>query len=221
MRCAACTVDLEGTWSRCPLCGSDAVTGDPAPSPLLAAPLLFSRRRVLKALFLASLAMIFASFLVQLVFSRDLPGLGALRSVWLGVASMWLLVLMAVRKRRNLAKGTVYLVTLIGLICAYWDYLTGWHGWSLTWAIPIVCAASIIGLLITVRVMRVEVGEHVLYSALTMALGVVPIIFLVFGWVSESLPSLICVCLSLVALALLLHNRSAEMRGELAKRLNL
>jgi hypothetical protein len=45
---------------------------------------------------------------------------------------------MAVRKRRNVAKGTVHLVVLVGLICVYWDYLTGCRGWSLTYAVPIL-----------------------------------------------------------------------------------
>ena len=122
-------------------------------------------------LFLTSIAVISASFIAQLLFNRGLAGIGVLRSVWLGVVTTWLVVVMAVRKRRNVAKGTVYLVVLIGQVCVYWDYLTGWHGWSLTYAVPIVCACSIVALLITVRVMRIEVGEHIVYSGLMLLLG--------------------------------------------------
>ena len=129
-------------------------------------------------LFLSSITVILASFVAQLLFSRGLDGIGVLRSVWLGVITMWLVVLMAVRKRRNVAKGTVYLVVLVGLVCVYWDYLTGWRGWSLTYAVPILDASSIVALLITVRVMRIEVGEHILYSGLTVLLGLAPIGFL-------------------------------------------
>jgi hypothetical protein len=176
---------------------------------------------VLRVLFLASLAVILASFVVQLLFSRGVEGIGALRSVWLGVITMWLVVLMAVRKRRNVAKGTVYLVVLVGLICVYWDYLTGWHGWSLNYAVPIVCACSIVALLITVRVMRIEVGEHIVYSGLTVLLGLAPIGFLAFGWVTTPLPSAICGALSVVVLVLLQLARGAEVRHELSKRLHL
>lgn len=219
-RCAECAVDIEGAWTRCPLCGA-ATAGETTPSPLPAVPLEFSRRRVLRVLFLASLAVILASFVVQLLFSRGVEGIGALRSVWLGVITMWLVVLMAVRKRRNVAKGTVYLVVLVGLICVYWDYLTGWHGWSLNYAVPIVCACSIVALLITVRVMRIEVGEHIVYSGLTVLLGLAPIGFLAFGWVTTPLPSAICGALSVVVLVLLQLARGAEVRHELSKRLHL
>jgi len=176
---------------------------------------------VLRVLFLASIAVILASFVVQLLLSRGLEGIGALRSVWLGLITMWLVVLMAVRKRRNVAKGTVYLVVLVGLVCVYWDYLTGWRGWSLTYAVPIVSACSIVALLITVRVMRIEVGEHILYSGLTVLLGLAPIVFLALGWVNDPVPSATCGALSLVTLVLMQLARGPDVRHELAKRLHL
>lgn len=219
-RCTECAVDIEGSWTSCPLC-AEPISGAPTRSPFPTVPLNFSRRRVLRILFLSSIAVILASFAAQLLLATSPAGFGALRSVWLGVSAMWLVVLMAVRKRRNVAKNTVYLVILVGLVCVYWDYLTGWHGWALTYAVPIVCASSIVALLITVRVLRVEVGEHIVYSVLTMLLGLAPIGFLAFGWVNDVLPSVICGALSIVALVLLQIARGAEVRHELAKRLHL
>jgi Family of unknown function (DUF6320) len=218
-RCTECAVDIEGAWTRCPLCAAP-VSGEAVASPLPAVPLEFSRRRVLRMLFLTSIAVILASFAVQLLFNRQPAGIGVFRSVWLGVVTMWLVVVMAVRKRRNVAKGTVYLVVLVGLICLYWDYLTGWRGWSLTYAVPIVCAFSIVALLITVRVMRIEVGEHIIYSGLTLLLGLVPIGFLAFGWVTNPLPSSLCGALG-STLVLMQFARGPDLRHELAKRLHL
>lgn len=219
-RCDRCAVDIEGTWTGCPLCVAPVV-GEPVASPFPAVPLTFSRARVLRVLFLTSIAVILASFVAQLLFSRDLTGIGVLRSVWLGISSMWLVVLMAIRKRRNLAKSTVYLVVLVGLVCVYWDYLTGWRGWSLTYAVPIVCASAIVALLITVRVMRIEVGEHIVYSGLTVLLGLAPIGFLALGWVTNPLPAGICGALALLALVPLQTVRGSDVRHELAKRLHL
>lgn len=218
--CVECAVDIEGPWTRCPLCAGD-VAGEETADPLPAAPLRFSRRRVLKVLFLTSLLVIVGSFVVQLFFSRDAAGIGVLRSLWLGVVTMWLVVLMAVRKRRNVAKGTAYLVVVIALVCVYWDYLTGWRGWSLTYAVPIVCTCSVVAVLITVRVMRTEVGEHVVYSGLIMVLGLAPLVFLAFGWVSDPVPSSICGGFSVFALVLMQLARGSDVRHELAKRLHL
>lgn len=219
-RCPECAVNIEGTWRHCPLCATPT-TGEPTRSTFPAVPLTFSRRRILKILFLSSIALILGSMAAQLLLDRSPDGFGFLRSLWLGVTAMWLVVLMAVRKRRNVAKNIVYLVLLIGLVCVYWDYLSGWHGWSLSYAVPIVCGSSILALLITVQVMRIEVGEYIVYSGLTVLLGLAPIGFLVFGWVTQPLPSAICSAISIVALVTLQVYRGAEVRHELAKRLHL
>lgn len=219
-RCHECAVDIEGDWDRCPLCKA-VVTGDAVASPLPTVPLRFSRRRVLRVLFATSIAVILGSFAAQLLFSRGPAGIGVLRFVWLGVITMWLVVLMAVRQRRNVAKGTVYLVVLVGLLCVYWDYLTGWHRWSVTFAVPIVCACSIVALLITVRVLRIEVGEHIVYSGLTVLLGLMPLGFLAFGWVTTSLPSGICGALSVFALVMIQLTGGGHLRHELTRRLHL
>ena len=134
-RCPDCAVGVEGEWTRCPLCAA-TLEGTAAPSPYPAVPRRFRRRRVLRVLTLTSLAVISLSFLAQLLFRPEEQGLGALRSVWLGVVATWLVVLVAVSKRRNLAKFIVYLVALAGGVCVYWDYLTGWDAWSLTFVVP-------------------------------------------------------------------------------------
>lgn len=218
-RCEACAVGIEGTWERCPLCGA-STAGASVPDPLPAVPLDFSRRRVLRILFFASLGVILVSLAAQLLFNRGDAGVGVLRSIWLGVVALWLVVIMAVRKRRNVAKGTAYVVILLGGVSAYWDYLTGWHGWALSYAVPATCACSIVAVLITVRVMRTEVGEHIVYSWMTAVLGLVPVVFLALGWVRQPAVSVVCGVLSLVALAMQLASLR-ETRHELAKRLHL
>lgn len=217
-RCPECEVDIEGSWHHCPLCRTP-VGGKPAPSPFPTIPLSYSRRRLLRVLLLTSLVVIVASFAGQLLLERGPRSFGLLRVIWLGVSAMWLLAVTAVLKRRNIAKGTVYLVVLVSLVCVYWDYLNGWDAWSLTFAVPILCAASIVALLITVRVMRTDVGDHIVYSALTVLLGLTPLVFLGFGWVSTPLPSAICGALSLCTLVLMQMVQGPDMFHELHKRL--
>lgn len=218
-RCQACQIDIEGDWDVCPLC-HQTVEGEATADPFPQIPLTFSRRRVFRVLFWSSLAVILGSFAIQPLFHHGKAGIGVARSIWLGVVAMWLVVLMAVRKRRNAAKGTVYLVVMIGGVSAYWDYLTGWHRWSLSYVVPIVCACSIVAVLIAVRVMRMEVGDHIVYSGLIALAGLVPILFLVFGWAPNPIASWVCVGVSGAGLVRLLA-WSPDARRELAKRLRL
>lgn len=219
-RCDACDVHVEGTWTHCPLCGTTLV-GEATRPPLPPIPLRFNRQRVVKALFATSIILILGSFIALFLLRRTLDDAGILRSVWLGVSAMWLVVVMAARKRRNVAKGTVWLVVLLSLVSVYWDYLTGWHAWSVTYAVPIICASAVIAIQILVRLMRLEVGDYILYSGLTALLGLTPIVFWVAGWITHPLPSIICVVLSLVTLVPLQLTRIAETRHELAKRLSV
>ncbi|HEY4536719.1 MAG TPA: DUF6320 domain-containing protein [Enteractinococcus sp.] len=219
-RCHDCSVEIAGDWTRCPLCG-EPTKGHATPSPFPTVALNFSRRHIFRLLFIGSLVIIVGSFAVQLFLGHGPAEFGALRSVWLGVVTMWLVAVVAVRKRRNVAKSIVYLVLLVGLLSLYWDYLTGWQGWSLNYAIPIVCGSSILALLITVWSMRMEVGNYIIYSGMTILLGLLPIAFLVFGWVTTTLPSAICVAVGVIGLVVIQVYRGAEVRHELAKRLHL
>jgi hypothetical protein len=226
MHCRACDVDIVGTWPKCPLCRQslderepEAGSSDEAPLPKV--PLSFSRRGLMRALVVSSFVVIAISLAAQLLLVRDDRSVGWLRSVWLGVTCMWLLVLTAVRKRRNVAKAAVYLTVLVSAACSYWDFLTGWHRWSLTYAVPIVCTGAGLAVLIIVRAMRVETGEHILYTAAVTLLGVLPILFVVFGWSSNPWTGIISACVSAVVLLLLPSTRGREIRKELAKRLHL
>ncbi|MGP9693052.1 DUF6320 domain-containing protein [Brachybacterium sp. AOP25-B2-12] len=220
MRCPACRVRIEGRWTRCPLCGG-ATDGTPSPDPLPTVPLVFSRRRLLRVLLLVSLGVIVASFAVQLLLGAGSSGIGVLRSVWLGLSTLWLLTLIAVRERREVTRVALYLVLLVCPVCVYWDYLTGWHGWSLTYTLPIVSACAVIAVLVTARLLRIELGDHVLHSGPTVLMGLTPLVLLALGWVTDPLPSVLCVIVSLVALSMLHLSRIRDVRHELARRLHL
>jgi hypothetical protein len=219
-RCEDCGVDVEGTWPGCPLCGAP-IAGPASANPLAVVPLEFSRRRLFQGLLHGSLAVILLSFAAQLLFPHELASLGTTRSIWLGVCAVWLIVLTAVRKRRNVAKTTVYLVIISSLVCVYWDYLTDWHAWSLTYTVPILCGAAALGLLSTVRLARIEVGEHLVYSAITVLLGLAPILFAALGWTTNPVPSVICGAISCAVIAPIQLLRGRAMRHELGKRLHL
>ena len=194
-RCTACAVRIEGTWETCPLCGASTVgAGTPAPFPSV--PLTYSWARLLRMLLLVSLGVIAVSLAAQLLLGRGAELFGAARS-------------------------TLWTVALVCALSAYCDYLTGWHRWSLNYAIPIVAASAIIALVIIVRTMRLEPGEHVLSSALVVLLGLVPLVLLMLGQVPVRLPSGICGAIAVASLVRLAWVRGADLRHELARRLHL
>lgn len=219
-RCRECDVGVEGRWDRCPLCGA-ALAGVVRPGPFPVVPLRYSRRRLLRVLALIAVPVVLASFAAQILLPHGLAGIGGARSVWLGLASMLLVVITAVRNRRDVARHILHVVVLVCLVTVYWDHLTGGRGWSLTYAVPSVLLSSAVAVVVAVTAMRTEAGEHVLSSGVIAMLCLVPLAFVALGWTSASWPALACAACGAVAAAVLRGLGDASVRHELAKRLNL
>lgn len=215
-RCPECQADIKGNWTKCPLCHTPLEGGKPVSSPYPDVALRFDRNKGQRILVVASFFIILASFPLGLFWRGQFGGLqGAL----FGILTMWLAVLVLIRKRRNLAKGILYLLVSLSLICAYLDYLVGWTGWSLTYAIPILCCSSLLAMFLAVRFVKMKAGDYVLYVLSAALLGLVPMLFLILEWVFNPIPSWTSVGLSVVLLLLILLFRGSEIRRELAKRL--
>ena len=167
--CPHCNATIKGEWEQCPLCQTtlDEATDPLLPDPYPKIPLRFNKEVVWKYLTLISFVLIIAFLLIELIWIGRMENL---QFALFGILSMWLSVLILIRKRRNIAKGIVYLIVSLSLLCIYLDYLSGWSGWSTTYAVPIICSFAIVSLYIAVRLVNLGVKDYVLYL-LTAALA--------------------------------------------------
>ena len=74
-----------------------------------------------------------------------------------GVGCMWILSAVAIVKRRNLFKNAVWEAVLLWAVFLFWDFITGWRGWSVDFGIPIVLLAVYVILWVVVFVTRAPV----------------------------------------------------------------
>lgn len=219
--CPQCRLHLAGAPRRCPLCGGMlSGVGDPSAEvfPTLAAQRHRMRLFVRIVSFL-SLAAALVCLLVNLLY----PG-----NVWwagyavAGIGSGWLLMIFALRRRRNIPKTILWLTTLGGLLCVGWDWATGWRGWSVTWLIPILCTAAQLALILLPRLLRLRFSDYIFYLAADLFFSILPAIFYLTGLLRGSvLPSLICSCAGAISLAALAVFRSRELVGEFSRRMHL
>ncbi|SDB82759.1 hypothetical protein GA0111570_10443 [Raineyella antarctica] len=223
-RCSSCGGEIEGTWRICPLCRVPLEPEQPAGEAREAreareayptAALRFDRRRVWAVLVPLSVAAVAGSFAAQAL----VPQLMApVRTVWLSLATLWLVVLAAIHRRNNVSSLVVWLVVLLSLSAVLWERSTGGTSWATTWAIPAICTFANLALGIVVRVVRLELAEHIAKAALVMLFGLVPGVFVLLGWVSVVAPSLVCVWFSLLLLLVMALSRPGELRAALHRR---
>ncbi|SFC49893.1 hypothetical protein SAMN04488102_10866 [Alkalibacterium subtropicum] len=219
--CPACHADVKGDWERCPLCHTrlkDTKGQRSEDSDFPEVPLKFNRKKIRQILSLSSIVLIILYFTAHFIWRFQFFNL---EYVLFGIMIMWLMMLVIIRKRRNIVKGIVYILFLFSLLSLYFDYINGWLGWSLTFVIPILCISALLAMFISIQVVNLRAEDYVLYLQLAAIVGLIPAVFLLLDWVVFSLPSLLSVVFSLVmSVAVFFKHRQAVI-DELEKRMHV
>ncbi|WP_368645553.1 DUF6320 domain-containing protein [Alkalibacterium putridalgicola] len=220
-RCPECHADVKGDWERCPLCQTDLKVPEsekPEESDFPEVPLKFNRKKIKQVLSFSSVLLIFLYFVAHFIWRFQFFNL---EYVLFGILIMWLMMLVIIRKRRNIVKGIVYILFLFSLLSLYFDYVNGWLGWSLTFVIPILCISALLAMFISIQVVNLRAEDYVLYLQLAAIAGLIPAVFLLMDWVVFALPSLLSIVFSLVmSVAVFFKHRQAVI-NELEKRMHV
>jgi len=72
--------------------------------------------------------------------------------------------------------------------CSILDWKIGWRGWSLDYAVPILCVAALLVMYITAKVMRLSARDYISYFLLGGLFGIVPVLFILFDIVKVDYP---------------------------------
>lgn len=221
--CRECNIDVLDNWSVCPLCHTpldepDRKKSDAQTTAFPEVPLRFQRKKIKQFLTMLSIVSIVLYFISQFIWRFRFFGL---EFVLFGLMATWLMVVVLIRKRRNIVKGIVYILILFSLLSLYFDYIFGWLGWSLTFVIPILCIAALLAMFVVIQVVKLQAGDYILYLQLAALMGFVPFLFIVMDWVVIDLPSWFSVLFSFVMFWSVLLKHGKAIKNELAKRMHV
>lgn len=219
--CSKCRVNIRGENERCVLCGN-TLTKLPSPEgreevfPEI--PRTVESHLAIRILIFISVAAVIASFAIRLVFPTDVnwPVF-----VVFGLASMWLGLIVVVKKRNNIPKTILWQVAIVTVLSIFWDWQTGWKGWSLDYLIPILYVAAELVMYVSAKIMKLSIRDYITYAMLDALFGVLPILFIVFDWVKTPYPSVISVSASVIFLAAIFIFQGDKIRTELHKRMHI
>lgn len=218
--CEKCNVTVAGSHGRCPLC-QGMLTGEADPTgdyfPFLDT-IMRRYHLLIRILFFLSGALLLSCFAVNYLLRYQ--GFWSL-FVAIGTVSIWLSVRIILRKRHNIPQTILWQALLFSVVVLGLDALTGWHRWSLNYAIPIFFTVAILALWAVAIIMRLQPEDYLVYLLLDLLIGAIPILLLGFNLVKVDLPSVLCALASGISLIALLAFKDKALRTEVKKRLHL
>ena len=218
--CKNCGIRLPGKYARCPLCKGE-LTGTPEEAGNVF-PTFPPRRKtggtLLPWFALGSVAAAAVSAAVNLV----LPSGGWwFQFVVGGIGSVWLSLLLVLKKRRNIPKTILWQVCLLSVLAVVWDLLTGFRGWSLDYVFPILCTAAMIAMAVIAKAKKLNIQDYILYLIIDCVFGLLSFAFLVAGKVRVVVPSAVCFASTVIFLAALLFFQGKALLAEIQRRFHL
>ncbi|MBE6598358.1 MAG: hypothetical protein E7638_02825 [Ruminococcaceae bacterium] len=166
IKCDSCGVNITGKRSHCPLCGK-MISGGQAEDYGV-----FPKVRVKVSYDLivkiTTFAAIVAILVINIINFSFIPHLKLYVPLSLGVGCAWLIIVVGVRKRKNIPKNILYEGIISVLLCLLWDKVTGWHGWSVNYVIPITFAAMNVFYFVMSYIDRSKNSQYQIYFVLSL-----------------------------------------------------
>lgn len=219
--CKQCQVHQRGCKERCVLCGNTLTTADPGAVIADIFPEIppeFESHLALRIMGFISFVVAVVSFAINMLFPTNVNWP---LYVLFGIVSMWLGLIVVVRKRHNIPKTIMWQVAVVTVLSVLWDWLTGWRGWSVEYVIPIIYVAAIVVMYITAKIMKLSIRNYITYAFISSLFGILPVLFIVFDWVKTPYPSIICVTISVIFLAAILVFQGNNIKKELDKSMHI
>lgn len=218
--CSHCKVYIRDKRDKCILCGNflstceNGLEEDIFPK----IPPLFESHLAVKIMAFISVIIIVLSFSIDIIFPSE-PRWPLL--VALGLISMWISLFFLIRGRYHMPRKIVQQVAIISILAVFWDWKIGWKGWSLDYVIPIASMGAMIMIYVIAKIMKLSIKDYITYALIDGLFGIIPLIFMLLGWVKFIYPTVICVALSLIFLSALFIFHGRDIKDELIKRMHI
>ena len=218
LHCEKCGIQLSGSSKRCPLCQS-LLTGTPEEDSYPS--IEETSRPYWLAMRLAGLFTIVVLAICIAVNYCFPQGGWWFLFVASGLASVWLVIGVALWKRRNPLKAVAWLLLVVSVLVLLWDWRTGFRGWSLNFVLPSFIPCMQIAVAANTRALRLSTSDYLLYLGICVFAGFLPLIPLLCGMLWMVYPSVICVSFSAILLSALILFRGSALKAELIRRTHI
>lgn len=217
--CNNCNVNVVGKRKICPLC-QERVSGDTYQEEVFPRVLFVYKEYSQLFKFMLLISIIIATLAVSA--NILLPDTGAWSIFILGVlGSVWASLINLINQRKNIPKNIWYQVLTISAIALLWDFLMGWRGWSINYVIPLACVFAMISMAIISKIRKLHIEDYILYIIIDGLFGIIPVIFILIGFLDVLYPSVICIATSVISLSTIVIFEEKSLIAEIKRRLHV
>ena len=140
--------------------------------------------------------------------------------VGLGFACLFIIWNTACTNKDSLCKSILSQLIILSVLSVIWDYFTGFHYWSITYVIPILCIICSINLAILSIILKDYLEEEIFYFICIALIGVIPFIFIIIG-IPNRIPSIISILLNSICFVSLSIFKFKDVKEELKRRMHI
>ncbi len=218
--CRHCKVYIREDRERCTLCENrlEEEFDNKSEEVFPQIPPFYKSNLALKIIIFISIIGVVVSFGIDMIFPSEInwPIL-----FMLAVISIWVGLIIIVQKRFHIPKKILWQVIIISILAVFWDYKTGWRGWSLDYVIPVACVSAMIIMYVTAKIMKLSIRDYVTYAFLDGIFGIIPVLFIMFDLVNVIYPSIISIGFSIISISAIFIFEGKEIRTEMNKRMHI
>jgi len=218
--CKHCKVYIRGKHDRCILCENilekEVKIENEDVYPEI--PPFYESHLAIKIMIFITIVALVVSVGINIIFKSDINWLILFM---LGVVSIWVGLIIIVQKRYHIPKKILWQVIIISIFAIFWDYATGWIGWSLDYVIPIACVSAMIIMYVTAKIMKLSVRDYITYVLLDGIFGIIPVVFIIFDLVNILYPSIISIGFSIISISAIFIFQGKEIKSEMNKRMHI
>lgn len=217
--CPNCKIQVGGDPVYCPLCQSQLLgAGEPPRYP----PTQPELRRYSMAYKIVAFVLLTAAVVCVAIdlLGPETPVRWSIPVV-IGVAGVLVLLRAMMKRRRNAPKLLFQTLVLVSAVLVLCDWATGWHRFSVNYAVPILCTAALVLNAVFAYVNRHFTENGLVYLLLNIVVGALP--YLAFLLSPEQVPMAwtICLIVGIITFLSLVIFKGRDLWVELQKRLHL
>lgn len=217
--CEKCKLSVRGNLKRCPLCQAQ-LSGE-GEEPLFPdiPPTIYKQYKLFfKLLILASVVAVVVCMSIDLILSDTISWSFF---VLFGIICFWISLFIATKQRHAIPQNITRQVFVVSVFSVLWDYFTTWKGWSVNYAIPIICTIAMISLLTLAKIIKMKEEDCIFSLVVTVCFGLIPLVLLLIGKIYVRIPTLICVAVSIIVTAILILFEGKVLIQELKRKFHV